>query len=83
MSPKSGTAEGGRGHLESPAMARSGPIGAGGTRALSVAIILIGVAILIRTLIEGGGVLSFGIVIGVLFLALGAGRLYLSLRAPG
>jgi hypothetical protein len=34
----------------------------------------LGVALIVRTAIEGGGV---GIVLGLLFIALGAGRLYL------
>ena len=39
--------------------------------------------IVVVTLANGGGVTSFGILIGVIFTALGAGRLYLSLRKPG
>jgi len=37
----------------------------------------IGIALIVRTAIAGGGV---GIVIGLLFIALGAGRLYLLRR---
>jgi hypothetical protein len=37
----------------------------------------IGIALIVRTAIEGGGV---GIVLGLLFIALGAGRLYLLRR---
>jgi hypothetical protein len=37
----------------------------------------IGVALIVRTAIEGGGV---GIVLGLLFIALGLGRLYLLRR---
>lgn len=50
---------------------------------MSLAIALLGVALLVRTLVAGGGTTSFGILIGVLFLALGSGRLYLSLRSSG
>jgi hypothetical protein len=39
--------------------------------------IAIGVALIVRTAINGGGV---GILIGLLFIALGAGRLYLLRR---
>jgi hypothetical protein len=39
----------------------------------------VGIAILVETAIQGGGV---GYVIGALFLALGAGRLYLLRRRP-
>jgi hypothetical protein len=41
---------------------------------------LIGVALIVRTLLAGGGALAVGIVFGVLFLAAGAGRLYLETR---
>jgi hypothetical protein len=39
--------------------------------------IVIGVALIVRTAVAGGGV---GIVIGLLFIALGVGRLYLLRR---
>jgi hypothetical protein len=55
----------------------------GVTRLFSVVIIGFGVAIVIVTLVSGGGPLSVGMLLGVLFTALGAGRLYLSLRARG
>jgi hypothetical protein len=48
------------------------------TQALSVALILVGVAIVVRTLAAGGGV--FGFLIGPLFVAAGAARLWLSRR---
>ena len=51
------------------------------TRAFSVVIIGFGLAILAVTLAEGGGPASTGVLLGVLFTALGAGRLYLSLRS--
>jgi hypothetical protein len=47
---------------------------------MSVLIILIGIALIIRTLIAGGGALAVGLLLGVLFVAAGAGRLYLNLR---
>jgi hypothetical protein len=50
------------------------------TRAFSVVILGFGVAIVVVTLARGGGPTSFGLLIGVVFLALGAGRLYLALR---
>lgn len=50
------------------------------TRAFSVTIIGFGIAILAVTLANGGGPLSTGFLLGVMFTALGAGRLYLSLR---
>jgi hypothetical protein len=53
----------------------------GVTRVFSAIILGFGLTIIAVTLANGGGVTSFGLLIGVLFTALGAGRLYLSLRA--
>jgi hypothetical protein len=50
------------------------------TRALSIAMIVIGVALIVRTLAAGGGAIATGIVLGVLFVLAGAARLYLQLR---
>ena len=50
------------------------------TRAFSVLIIGVGIAIVVVTLSNGGGVASFGILIGVVFTAIGAARLYLALQ---
>jgi hypothetical protein len=47
----------------------------GATRAMSVAMVIIGVAILVSTIARGGGPLAVGILLGVMFLAAGAGRL--------
>jgi hypothetical protein len=65
---------------------RSGPPSQGrrlhgaSTRVMSLLMILIGVALVVRTIIAGGGAGSSGIVFGVLFAAAGAARLYLQLR---
>lgn len=48
---------------------------------LSPIIALLGAAIIVRTLAAGGGVLSAGVLLGAVFVAIGLGRLYLSLRA--
>jgi multisubunit Na+/H+ antiporter MnhB subunit len=50
------------------------------TRVMSILMIVIGVAILVRTLVAGGGALATGVVLGVLFLLAGAARLYLQSR---
>jgi hypothetical protein len=50
------------------------------TRVLSALMIVIGVAIVVRTLVEGGGALALGLLLGVLFVAAGAGRLYAERR---
>jgi hypothetical protein len=49
------------------------------TQLLSAAMILIGIAIVVRTLVEGGG-FALGLLVGVLFVAAGAGRLYAERR---
>jgi hypothetical protein len=50
------------------------------THVLPALMVLIGIALIVRTVAAGGGVLAIGIVFGVLFLAAGAGRLYLETR---
>jgi multisubunit Na+/H+ antiporter MnhB subunit len=47
---------------------------------LSLAMIVIGVALVVRTLAAGGGALATGVVLGLLFVAAGAARLYLQGR---
>jgi hypothetical protein len=46
---------------------------------LSAVLMALGVALLVRTLAAGGG--EVGILIGVLFVALGAGRFYLARKS--
>jgi hypothetical protein len=50
------------------------------TRVFSIAMMLIGIALIVRTLAAGGGAIATGIVLGVLFILAGAARLYLQLR---
>ena len=50
------------------------------TRAFSITIIGFGLAIVVITLVRGGGPLSTGLLLGLLFVALGVGRLYLAMR---
>ena len=50
---------------------------------LSAAMVVIGLAILVRTLGAGGGPFAIGTVLGVLFVAAGAGRLYFTWRGIG
>ena len=47
------------------------------TQILSAAMIVIGVAIIVRTFTGGGGALALGLILGLLFMAAGCGRLYL------
>lgn len=52
----------------------------GSVRALSVVFVVIGVAILAVTLANGGGPLAVGVLMGVAFTGVGAGRLWISSR---
>jgi len=47
-------------------------------RVLGAALCLIGVGMVVSTLARGGGPLALGVVLGVLFVLAGAGRLYLA-----
>jgi hypothetical protein len=55
----------------------------GSVRALSFAFVAIGLAILVTTLASGGGPLSVGTLLGIAFVAVGAGRLWVSARMSG
>jgi hypothetical protein len=50
------------------------------THVLSGLMVLIGVAIVVRTLAEGGGPAAIGLLLGVLLVAAGVGRLYVERR---
>jgi hypothetical protein len=50
------------------------------TTLLSSVMVLLGVAIIVRTLAAGGGPLAIGLLFGVLFVAAGAGRLWVERR---
>ena len=52
-----------------------------GTRLMSALLVVIGLAILVVTVAGGGGPLATGILVGVLFVAAGAGRLYVQGRS--
>jgi hypothetical protein len=49
---------------------------------MSILMIVIGIALLLRTVIAGGGAVATGVVLGLLFIAAGAARLYLQFRGP-
>jgi hypothetical protein len=53
---------------------------AASTRTFSLVMIVIGCALIVRTIVAGGSALASGILLGVLFIAAGAGRMYLQLR---
>ena len=48
------------------------------TTVTSVVLVLLGAAIVVRTLAAGGGLLSLGILLGLLFMLAGAGRIYIA-----
>lgn len=52
------------------------------TRLLSIAMVLLGLALIVRTLAAGGGAIAVGVVLGLLFVAAGLARLYLQARQP-
>ena len=49
-------------------------------RAFSLAFVAIGLVVLVVTLANGGGPASVGVLMGIAFLAVGAGRLWLGAR---
>ena len=61
-------------------MARGRQLHSSSTRVMSIVMILIGIALVVRTLVAGGGAIATGIVLGVLFVLAGLARLYLQLR---
>lgn len=52
----------------------------GATRVFASVIVVFGLLMVVLTVARGGGIAATGIWIGLLFVALGVGRLYLSLR---
>jgi hypothetical protein len=52
----------------------------GSIRAFSLLFVALGLVLLVSTLLRGGGPLSVGVLLGVAFLAVGAGRLWIATR---
>jgi hypothetical protein len=50
------------------------------TYALSTIMLVLGVVMIVMTLVRGGGPLATGLLLGALFVAAGAGRLYVERR---
>jgi hypothetical protein len=50
------------------------------SRTLQALICLIGIALIVSTVARGGGPFAFGVVLGVMFVVLGAARLWMSAR---
>lgn len=55
----------------------------GAVRGFSLTFVAIGLVVLVVTLANGGGPASVGVLIGVAFVAVGAGRLWISSRTRG
>jgi hypothetical protein len=55
----------------------------GSVRALSALFVVLGLTILVLTFANGGGPLATGALLGVIFLAVGIGRLWLSRDGTG
>lgn len=49
-------------------------------RVFSLVFVAFGLAILVTTLASGGGPLSLGVLMGIIFVAVGAGRLWAAAR---
>jgi hypothetical protein len=49
-------------------------------RGFSAAFVLIGLVVLVVTLVNGGGPASVGFLMGIAFIAVGAGRLWIATR---
>ena len=52
----------------------------GSVRAFSLVFLVLGLVLLVTTLAAGGGPLSVGVLLGLAFLAVGAGRLWIASR---
>jgi hypothetical protein len=52
----------------------------GAVRGFSLAFIAVGLLVLVVTLANGGGPASVGVLMGIAFLAIGVGRLWISMR---
>ncbi len=61
-------------------MARGRQLQSSSTRVMSFLMIVIGIALVVRTLVAGGRAFATGIVLGVLFVLAGLARLYLQMR---
>lgn len=52
------------------------------TTLMSVVLIVLGIVLIVRTITAGGGPLAMGMLLGVLFMLAGAGRLWVSRSTP-
>ncbi len=52
------------------------------TRLMSAILVALGAAMLVSTLVSGGGPLAYGVLMGMLFIVAGAARFWLTVRGP-
>jgi len=52
----------------------------GSVRLLSLVFVALGLTLLVSTLVRGGGALSLGVLLGIAFLAVGVGRLWIAAK---
>jgi len=52
------------------------------TTVFSALMVIIGGGLIVRTLTLGGGIFAIGVVMGILFVAAGCGRLWVARRGP-
>ena len=79
--PANDWSPGGPGYLYAvPCMPRGRQLHSSSTRVFSIAMIIIGIALVVRTVVAGGGAFATGLVLGILFMLAGGARLYLQLR---
>jgi drug/metabolite transporter (DMT)-like permease len=50
------------------------------TRVMSAILVVLGVVLVVRTIAAGGGPVAAGVLLGILFVLAGVGRLYLQYR---
>ena len=62
---------------------RSEQVYRGAVRAFSLAFVAIGLVVLVVTLANGGGPASLGFLLGLAFVAIGVGRLWMATRMDG
>ncbi len=48
------------------------------TRVMSVLMLVIGIVLVVSTIARGGGPIALGVLLGILFVLVGAGRLYIA-----
>jgi len=52
----------------------------GSVRLLSLVFVALGLTLLVSTLVRGGGALSIGVLLGIAFLVVGMGRLWIAAK---